>query len=95
MIRATDIHSLTEFQKNAKSYIRQIKKTGQPMAITVNGEAELVIQDATSYQKMVDELDRANLIAAILEGEADIAAGKVRPAHEVFAEWNAHLATRD
>ncbi|RYG68465.1 type II toxin-antitoxin system Phd/YefM family antitoxin [bacterium] len=86
MVRTTDIHSLTEFQRNAKSYIQQIKDTKLPIAITVNGEAEVVVQDARLYQAMVDELEKMRLFEAIREGEADVAAGRTRPADEVFAE---------
>lgn len=80
MIRVTDIHSLTDFTRNAKSYIEQIKTTGNPIAITVNGSAEVVIQDAKAYQAMLDELNVFGMKKAIEAGEADVAAGRV---HEV------------
>ena len=86
MIRATDIHSLSDFQRNAKSYIQQVTQTKNPIAITVNGSAEVVVQDAASYQKMIDDLERAELIAAIFEGEQAIQEGRMQPAEEVFAE---------
>lgn len=86
MIRTTDIHSLIDFQRNARQYIDQIKATQNPMAITVNGEAEVVIQDARAYQKMVDELEHMRLATALLRGEADIAAGRVRDIDDVFSD---------
>jgi prevent-host-death family protein len=95
MVRTSDIHSLTEFQRNAEAYIQEITRTKNPIAITVNGEAEVVVQDAASYQRMVDELDRTRLIAAILEGEADIAAGRVRDSDEVFAELENEFGVSD
>jgi prevent-host-death family protein len=58
-IRATDIHSLTEFTRNAKHYIQQVKTNKSPIAITVNGDSQVVIVDAQTYQKMVDDLDTA------------------------------------
>ena len=84
MIRATDIHSVTDFTRNAKTYINQVKETRKPIALTVNGEAEVVIQDAQSYQEMVDALEHAEFVAAIRQGEADIAAGRVHNIDEVF-----------
>jgi len=51
MIRATDIHSLSDFQRNAKSYIQQVTSTKNPIAITVNGGAEVVVQDASLRSK--------------------------------------------
>lgn len=59
MIRATDIHSLTDFTRNAREYIQHIKTSKTPIAITVNGDAQVVVQDAESYQRMVDELEQA------------------------------------
>lgn len=84
MIRATDIHSLTDFTRNAKRFVSQVRETKQPVALTVNGEAEVVIQDAESYQRDQDELERLRLVAAIAEGEAAIAAGRVYPAEEAL-----------
>ena len=86
MIRTTDIHSLTDFQRNSKSLIQKVTQTKNPIAITVNGEPEVVMQDARVYQEMVDELERVKLISTILEGEADIEAGRVREADEFFEE---------
>lgn len=95
MIRATDIHSLTDFQRNAKGYIRQVRETKNPLAITVNGKAEVVVQDAAQYQQMVDELERAQFVRAIRESEADIAAGRVYDADEIMEELRAELGFSD
>jgi PHD/YefM family antitoxin component YafN of YafNO toxin-antitoxin module len=38
------------------------------MVLTVNGRAELVVQDAESYQEMLDRLERAEALAAIRNG---------------------------
>lgn len=89
MIRTTDIHSLTEFTRNAKSYIQQIKQTKNPIAITINGDAEVVVQDAETYQMMVDELERTRFIAALMDGERAIEEGRTKPAHQVVAELKA------
>lgn len=39
-----------------------------PMALSVNGRAALVVQDAASYQNMIDRLERAETVAAIRHG---------------------------
>ena len=84
MIRATDIHSLTDFTRNARAYIQQIKRSGSPMAITVNGDAEVVVQDVASFQRMVDELERGRFIAAMRESEAAVRAGQVEDLDDAF-----------
>ena len=63
-----------------------VKESRNPMAITVNGKAEVVVQDAESYQQMVDELEHARFIGAILEGEQDVNEGLVQDADEAFDE---------
>jgi prevent-host-death family protein len=84
MIRATNICSLTEFTRNAKKVVSVVKETRQPYALTVNGEAEVVVQDVESYQAMVDELDRMHLSEALRESELAIARGEVYEVDEAF-----------
>ncbi|MGB7722034.1 MAG: hypothetical protein WBL65_19195 [Bryobacteraceae bacterium] len=36
--------------------------------LTVNGRAELVVQDADSYRELLDRLERAEALAAIRKG---------------------------
>ncbi len=57
MVKLQNIRSLSEFQRNTKSHLRRLKSTGQPEVLTVNGKAELVVQDAASYQKLLDSVD--------------------------------------
>ena len=86
MIRATDIHSLTDFTRHAKSYIEKIKKTKAPIAITINGSAEVIVVDAKSYQELVDNSDHQRFIAAMRESEQAVREGHVYDFEEVFAE---------
>ncbi len=44
-----DIQSLTDFKKNTPDFVQQLKETGEPIVLTINGKAELVVQDAASY----------------------------------------------
>ncbi len=91
MIKATNIHSVTEFTRNAKSYIQQIRESHDPIALTVNGKAEVVVQDAESYQEMVDELDRIHFINAIREGQEDVRNGRVQGLEDAFADIRKEL----
>ncbi len=91
MIRATDIHSLTDFTRNAKSYIKKIKDSKCPIALTVNGDAEVVVQDATSYQEMVDELEHSRFIAAMRESEQAVREGRVQNVTDAFEEIRTNL----
>jgi len=58
MIRPEDIGSLTEFARNTKAHLRKLKRTGRPELLTVNGKAEVVIQNASAYQQLLEELEK-------------------------------------
>jgi len=89
MIRPSDIHSITDFQRNTKSYVEQVTQSKNPIALTVNGMAQVVVADADSYQAMIDELEEMRFVNAIREGEQAIAEGQTRPASEFFSEIRA------
>ncbi len=89
MVNVTDIHSLSEFQRHARSLIGKAKQTGNPLVLTVNGRPEVVVQDAQAYQALLDQLRTLEDLAAIRVGLAQADAGDSRPAAEVFAELKA------
>jgi prevent-host-death family protein len=76
MISLKDIESLTAFKRNTNEYVKKIKKSGTPLVLTVNGKAEIVVQDAESYQRMIEVLDRAETIEAVREGLESVKQGK-------------------
>ncbi|MBW4646508.1 MAG: type II toxin-antitoxin system Phd/YefM family antitoxin [Goleter apudmare HA4340-LM2] len=59
MINLEHIHSLTDFKRNVKQFLERIKVTKSPLVLTVNGKAEVVVQDAGAFQEMMDRLERA------------------------------------
>jgi PHD/YefM family antitoxin component YafN of YafNO toxin-antitoxin module len=86
VIHLDDIHSLSDFQRNAKAFVRRLRRFRRPSVLTVNGRAVLVVQDATSYQDLLDRLQRAETLAAIREGLDDAARGEGRKAADVLQE---------
>ena len=42
-----DIDSLTSFKRDTSGFLERLKKTGEPVILTINGKAELVVQDAS------------------------------------------------
>jgi PHD/YefM family antitoxin component YafN of YafNO toxin-antitoxin module len=92
MLDSRQIHSMTDFLRNHKSHVARLKETRKPEILTVNGKAEVVVQDADSYQEMVDRLERADLIAAIQEGLAAADRGEMKPARQVFEEMKSKYA---
>ena len=56
MISVQDIRSLTEFQRHTKAHLKRLKATRRPTVLTVNGKAELVVQDAGAFEEMLDAI---------------------------------------
>ncbi len=91
----SETHSLTDFQRNAKEHIKRIKKSRRPMVLTVNGRAEVVVQDARSYQELLDLLDQLEAIAAIEKGLEESKQGKGVPAREFLEKMRKKYKIQD
>jgi prevent-host-death family protein len=77
MINLSNIHSLSDFQRHTKDFLGKLKETKNPIVLTIKGKAEFVLQDAKSYQELLDKLDAAEDLEAIREGYAEAQAGKL------------------
>lgn len=86
-----DIHPLTDFKRNTSEFVSEMKRTQRPVVLTVNGKAELVVQDAASYQGMVDRLARLEAAEAIRVGILAAEEGRVKPARAALAELKGKL----
>ncbi|MBI3867407.1 MAG: type II toxin-antitoxin system Phd/YefM family antitoxin [Verrucomicrobia bacterium] len=84
MIRTEDIHSLSDFQRNAKAHVARLKKTGHPEVLTVNGMAELVVLSADAFQELADKAERGEAVEGIRRGLAEAQAGKGRPVKQAL-----------
>ena len=76
---ANDIRSLSDFKRNTVELLDRLRKTGHPLVLTINGKAEVVVQDAGAYQAL---LDRVEAIQEIQRGLADVKAGRTKPARQ-------------
>jgi PHD/YefM family antitoxin component YafN of YafNO toxin-antitoxin module len=77
-----NIHSLSDFQRNAKDHIRKLKQSGKPAVLTVNGEAEVVVQSAEAYQELLDDRELLDSIRGIGRGLEQAKRGEGRPMRE-------------
>jgi prevent-host-death family protein len=80
VILTEDIQPLTEFKRNTAGIVKKMKKTGRPLVLTVNGKAELVVQDAKTYEELRGRLDRLDAIEAIRQGLKDAEEGRIHDA---------------
>jgi prevent-host-death family protein len=76
MIDLREVRSVTDFQRNLKDYVGRLKEKKTPMVLTVNGRAEVVVQDAEGYQALLDRLERAETVAAIRRGMEQLERGE-------------------
>jgi prevent-host-death family protein len=57
MVNLENIHSLTDFKRNASNYVDQVRTTRSPLVLTVNGKAAVVVQDATAFQDLINHCE--------------------------------------
>ena len=89
-----DIRSLTEFKRHTSELTEQMKATGHPLVLTVNGKAEFVVQDAASYQAMLEAAERATTVEGIRRGLEQMARGEGQSAEEFFEAFRARHGIR-
>lgn len=80
-----DIQSLSVFKRDTAKFRRQVKKTREPLVLTVNGKADLVVIDVESYEDYLREKDMIDMAASVNQGIEDMRAGRVVPAEKVFS----------
>ena len=81
-----DIHPLTDFKRNTTDLVRRMKETGHPIVLTINGRAELVVQDAGSYQKLLELVDRLEAIEGIQRGLEESKRGEGQPIEDAIRD---------
>src|ERR1700722_14881093 len=91
MVDVRDIHSLSDFQRRTKEHIERLKQTGKPEVLTVNGQAEIVVQSAQSYQQLIEDAELARSLKVIRRSLEEGRAGKGRSMKQFLEE----LATRN
>lgn len=94
---ARDIMSLSTFKRDSNKVMRQMKKTKEPVVLTINGKAAVVVQDAESYQRLLDIKERSEIIAVLRQRLSSLDSKKGRTADEFFTEFFAknNIPTED
>jgi prevent-host-death family protein len=71
-----DIHSLTDFKRRTVDFVKRLKKGRRPLVLTVNGRAEVVVQDPDSYQRLLEMAESFEALSAVQEGMAQAKRGE-------------------
>ena len=80
---STQVKPISYLKSHAAEIIRDISESREPMLITQNGEAKLVVMDVRSYEEQEETLALLKLLAL---GNREIEQGHFRAADEVFAD---------
>ena len=80
---STQVKPISYLKSHAAEIIKDISERREPMLITQNGEAKLVVMDVRSYEEQEETLALLKLLAL---GNREIEQGYFRPANDVFAE---------
>lgn len=85
-----DIHSLTDFKRNTREHVERLQATGRPEVLTVNGKAQLVVQDAEAYQRLLADADEADVVRTlrkrIEDGERGVHGRRLREVIQELAK---------
>jgi prevent-host-death family protein len=74
-----DIDSLSNFKRKTTDFVTRMKRTGEPIVLTINGKAELVVQDADSYQRLLALSERVESLEFLRRSLAAADSGQTRP----------------
>ncbi|MCW5962205.1 MAG: type II toxin-antitoxin system Phd/YefM family antitoxin [Pyrinomonadaceae bacterium] len=81
-----EINSLSNFKRNTSEFLEQMRASGKPIVLTINGKAEIVVQDAGSYQKLLELAERIETIEAVKPAIAEMNDGKGESFDKVLEE---------
>ena len=76
------IKPISYLKAHAAEIARTLGEHQQPLIITQNGEAKMVVQDIDSYERMQETVSLLKILAL---GNRQIEAGQSEPAAEVIA----------
>ena len=83
---STHIKPITYLKSHTAQIVKDLSLSREPLLITQNGEAKLVVIDINSYEERENTLAMLKILAL---GTREIAQGKFKDAEKVFAALDA------
>lgn len=80
---SSHIKPISYLKSHTAEIVRELSESREPLLITQNGEAKLVVMDVKSYEEQEETLALLKILAL---GNRDIEQGKFRDAEDLFAE---------
>jgi PHD/YefM family antitoxin component YafN of YafNO toxin-antitoxin module len=81
-----NIHPLTDFLRHHKRHLQRLKRSRRPSVLTLNGKAQLVVQDAKAWQAMMEAMEAVEARKGVGDGIGSMERGESQPAEAVFAK---------
>jgi prevent-host-death family protein len=78
---SSQIKPISYLKAHAAEIVRKLTEQREPLVITQNGEAKVVIQDIESYEQTQETMALLKILAL---GTRQIGEGKVQPAEDVI-----------
>ncbi len=88
---SSQIKPISYLKAHAAEIVRTLGEQRQPLIITQNGEAKVVVQEIASYEQTQEAMALLKILAL---GNRQIEEGKVQPAAEVIKRLREHRETR-
>ena len=80
---STQIKPISYLKSHTAEIVRELTESREPLLITQNGEAKLVVMDVRSWEEHSETLAMLKLLAL---GNREIEQGQFRTAADLFAE---------
>jgi prevent-host-death family protein len=75
--------TIRELASKTEQILEEVRQTGQPVSITIDGKPVAVLLDVAHYERLKHLLSLSRMLH---EAEADIRAGRVQPLEEFLDE---------
>lgn len=82
----SNVQPISYLTTNTSDVVKQVLETRDPVAITVNGMIQAIVQDPVSYQKTQDQIAMLRILAL---GRKQVEEGKVIAHDDVVALFEA------
>ncbi|WP_448722741.1 type II toxin-antitoxin system Phd/YefM family antitoxin [Pseudomonas farris] len=82
---SSQIKPISYLKSHTAEIVKTLTESREPLVITQNGEAKLVVMDVKSFEEQEDTMVLLKLLAM---GNREIEEGKFRDAEDVFAEMD-------
>jgi prevent-host-death family protein len=83
MLNLSRSRPLSQFQQEAPELLHQFEIDKTPIVITINGKAVAVLQDAESYEKLLNRLELLETLAGIRQSLGEFDRGEGVSIHQV------------